>query len=278
MKPVGPPRVDAEIFHRRMDVGRNHAILVGARGDDGLVDCIVKLDALVENKGVLPLPSLCEWLAAAMAAQLGVVAAPAYEVMISEAFAQALNDEELRMAAMQSIGSTFGSGFVPPPTTQWTASLPDPALREPAATLLAFDAFIHNPDRRAIEKSANLLVAREHLVAFDHGDAFSFLFTLFGPDPAVDPLLDMLEAHALRDWIRRRGQRLDRFRVSLSNLTDEVLSQIADLTPKSWQGGYAVGKLDTILDVIRRRRDAALNNKNSATADWLGKVEVWLQK
>jgi hypothetical protein len=135
--------------------------------------------------------------------------------------------------------------------------------------LLAFDAFIHNPDRRV--KNPNLLVGRNQIVALDHEMAFSFVHALLGaPDPAVDPLLEMLEHHALRSWVRKREQLLDRFRASLATVTDEALAMISGVTPKSWQVGPAAGKLEAIVDVLRRRRDA--------TKDWLEQVEAWLQR
>jgi hypothetical protein len=276
LKVVPPEAVDAELFQHRMMVGdkpagRNKAILVTARGPTGPVDCIVKLRALVENPALDPLPSLCEWLAAAIALHIGVTTPKAYDVNITSAFAEAVRDEEIRNAARKSLGSTFGSQFFGPPSsfTQWTAELPDTSLRDAAATLLAFDAFIHNPDRRTV--NPNLLVGRDLVVGFDHGDAFSFVFPLIGaPDPAEDPVLGMLEHHALRPWVRKRQQNLDRFRVNLTALTDEVLAMIAEATPKSWQTGVAAGKLVQIIDVVRRRRDAS--------QQWLAKVEAWLQK
>ena len=46
-----------------MRAGRNRALLLGARGEDGvLVDCVVKLPGLMENGMMHPLPSLLEWL------------------------------------------------------------------------------------------------------------------------------------------------------------------------------------------------------------------------
>ena len=128
---------------------------------------------------------------------------------------------------------------------------------------------IHNPDRR--KTNPNLLVGRGEVIAFDHGDAFSFLLpVLFAPDPARDALDRIVDQHACREWLRHRQFSLDRFREALAALTDEVLGQIATATPSAWQSGAAAGKLGYILDVMKRRRDAA--------PEWLAKVEAWLNK
>jgi hypothetical protein len=262
-----PDELEAELFHHRMKSGRNNAVLVSARGTGPLVQCVIKMSAGLENPSLAPLPYLLEWLAAALASVLEIRVARPYRVVVSDAFARSIRDPDIARIALASLGCTFGSEFGQPPLSQWMSDLPHAELREPAATLLAFDAFVHNPDRRV--GNPNVLVGRSDLFAFDHGDAFSFLFAI-GGDHAGDPLLQMLEGHALRPWLRRRGQTLDRFRRLLGALTDEVFDAIVAATPAEWQQGPAAGKLSIIVDVLRRRRDAA--------EQWLPKVEAWLEK
>ena len=266
-KVQSPESVEAELFHRRMDRGRNQAILISARGANGLVECVVKLAAGLENPGLAPLPYLLEWLAAALAPHLGVRACRPYDVSIARAFADAIKDAGIREVALASLGSTFGSQFVASPFTQWTAEMPHSELREPASTLIAFDAYIHNPDRRS--DNPNVLVSRRELFAFDHGEAFSFLFAI-GGDAVKDPLFPMLDHHAMRAWLRRGTPTLERFRADLQGLTDEVLEAIVAATPPAWEEGAAAGKIARIVEVLRRRRDAM--------DQWLPKVEAWLQK
>jgi hypothetical protein len=154
-------------------------------------------------------------------------------------------------------------------TSQYTLELPDLSLRTPAAELVAFDVFIHNPDRR--RSNPNLFVSRGQLVPFDHGDAFSFIFPiLLAPDPATDTLTAIVDEHACRRWVRGREFSLAPFRACLQRLTDDVLSGIRAATPPAWRVGPADGKLEYILDVIARRRDAA--------EEWLPRVEAWLSK
>ena len=85
-------------------------------------------------------------------------------------FAASIGDESIRVGAAKSLGSVFGSGFVSG-TPMVAADLVDPSLRPAATTLVAFDAFIHNIDRRA--ENPNLFLDRNEAIAFDHGDAFA---------------------------------------------------------------------------------------------------------
>ena len=252
-----------------MRAGRNRALHVGARGDDGaLVDCIAKLPGLMENGMMHPLPSLLEWLGAGLAIELGVPTPAPYELIVAREFADSIRVDEVRVGAMQSLGSVFGSAFVR--GTQMVAGdLVDPSLRPAAAVLVAFDAFIHNFDRRA--DNPNLFLGRDSVVAFDHGDAFAFVWPLLGaPDPVTDPLLSLLDAHALAGCVRRRSapDLLD-FRARLAALDDGRIDELGRATPPRWQTGAAEGKLQQILDILRRRRDAA--------GSWLPQVEAWMQ-
>jgi len=264
--------VEAELFQREMKTGRNGAVLVLARGDDGVaVDCVAKLAKAVasDQAAMLPVPYLCEWLATAIAGVLGIRTPAPYEVVITKEYAEAITDEKQRRIAIGSLGSAFGCEHVSGGTSQYTLDLPDPCLRTPAAELVAFDVFIHNVDRR--RENPNLFVSRGDLVAFDHGDAFSFLLPILGaPDPATDELAKVVEQHACRPWLHRREFSLERFREALALLTDEVLRQIATATPPAWQVGLADGKLSYIVEVLKKRRDAV--------AEWLPKVEACLTR
>jgi len=269
---VGPTRVEAELFIREMKAGRNGAVLVQARGADGVaVECVVKLAKAMarEHASMLPIPYLCEWLAAAIGRALGIRVCTTLEVVITNDYAEALADLGQRAIALGSLGSAFGSEHVSAGVTQYTADLPDPALRTPAAELIAFDVFIHNPDRR--RTNPNLFVSRDNLLAFDHGDAFSFLFHIFGaPDPATDTLSSSIAEHACRPWLFKREFSLVRFRSAVEQLTDQVFYEMMAVTPPAWTIGPAEGKLRYVVDVMKKRRDAV--------NDWLPKVEAWLTK
>ena len=250
----------------------NGAVLIQARGADGeSVECVVKLARAMarEHASMLPIPYLCEWLAAATGRSLGIQVASPLEVAVTKEYAEALADTKQRAIALGSLGSAFGSEHVSAGVTQYTIELPDLALRTPAAELVAFDVFIHNPDRR--RTNPNLFVSRDNLLAFDHGDAFSFIFPILGaPSPETDTLDSCIEEHACRPWLYRREFSLNRFRSAVEQLTDEVFDEIIAATPPAWTIGPAEGKLRYVVDVMKKRRDAV--------NDWLPKVEAWSTK
>lgn len=252
-----------------MKNGRNGALFISARGvDEASVDCVVKVPGLMENAAMHPVPSLAEWLAAAVGQAIGIVIPTPLNVEITAEFAAAVTDSKVAAGLKKSLGSVYGSEFVKgQPMVR--GDLLDASLRSSAQMLLGFDLLIHNADRRA--ENPNMFVRRDSLVAFDHGDAFSFLLTvLFAPDPAIDPLRTVVDQHPctplLKAW---RGLDFTGFREALARLDDLLLSQIEAETPPEWCVGPADGKLAFILKTLRNRRDAV--------ETWLPEVEAWLQ-
>ena len=265
---VTPPlRVEAEGFVRAMTAGRNRAVLVVASSAGGMVECVLKFSDCLG--GTAPVPHLIEWFAAALGRLLGVDVEDPYEVVVTSAFAESL-EEPWRAVALRSLGSAFGSGFRGAPYTQWTRGQRVPMELRPAAVeLVAFDVLIHNVDRRV--ENPNLLVSREKVLAFDHGDAFAFVWPILAaPDPAIDSLPTVVDNHVFSKLLARKIPSLDRFREAVRNITDEVLEAVGQATPPAWQVGLANGKLGAIIDVMKRRRDAV--------DQWLPQVEACLRK
>jgi hypothetical protein len=264
-----PTEVIAEAFHRRLKSGRNGALLVSARTQDGAsVDCVVKVPGLMENPTLHPLPSLLEWLGAALALELGISVPRPFLVQVTKEFADSVLDLPVAAGLKKSVGAVFGSQFVQG-ASMLRGDLLDLSLRGPASSLLAFDVFIHNIDRRA--KNPNLFHTRDELVAFDHGEAFSFIWTIIGaPDPVTDALRKVVDDHPCTPLLRRKGPLdLDHFREALRALSDKRLSDIAAATPGEWCTGPAQGKLEQILKTIQERRNAL--------DSWLPQVEAWIQ-
>lgn len=258
------------MLHRAMRSGRNRALFIGARDAAGtLLDCVVKLPGLMETGSLHPLPSLLEWLGATLATEFGIHVPPSYEVDVTPAFAGAVVDTALASGVRKSIGTVFGSGFVQG-APMMAGELIEPSLRGEASTILAFDAFIHNIDRRAV--NPNLFLGRSGFIAYDHGDAFSFIWPLLGaPDPAEDPLLSVLDQHVFAPLLRRKAAPdLANFSACLAGLDDARFQEVAAAAPSAWQTGSAAGKLSQIVDVLKRRRDAAVR--------WIPQVEAWMQR
>lgn len=271
MGTVEPPlQVDAEVFHREMKTGRNGAVLLQASTPLGApVDVVVKPAARL--KGYAPVPYLVEWLASAIGRHLGIKVPEPMAVRISREFATSL-DQPIRSVMMQSTGTAFGCRFYPAPFLQWTnGELLPMDLRQAAAETIAFDVFVHNPDRR--RENPNVFTSRQEILALDHDQAFSFIVPLLGEqtDPAEDPLIaSVLERHVFSKLFGRKVPDLQRFRSAVMDLTDEVLEEIARITPGAWQEGPAAGKLQKIVGVVRRRRDSIDR--------WLPQVEAWIAK
>ncbi len=265
---VSLPRIDAETYYRDMTSGRNGAVLLGGATLSGrIVDVVVKLSDRL--RGYAPVPYLTEWLAAAIGQRLGINVPEPFEVVITPEFGKSLRDP-IRTSVMKSVGSAFGCRFFPHFTQWMKGQLLPMELRQAAADLLAFDVFIHNVDRRA--DNPNLLVSRQVILAIDHDAAFSFIVPTIGSttDPANDKLLDsVISRHVLNGMFGNKTPSLDRFRAAVLALDDTALDEIAAATPASWQTGLATGKLDEIIGVIRRRRDAI--------DQWLPPVEACIQ-
>ena len=261
-----PKLLRAELFDRELK-GQSKALLVSARDTAGeAVTCITKLDARLKFP---PTEHLREWLGCALGTVLGIHVPIPYRVQIEHDFASGIPDPRTRADAEKSLGVAFGCSVFNG-ATQWLNAGSLPAdLHAPAAELLAFDMFIHNVDRRA--KNHNVMVGREEVLAFDHGDAFAFIFPNIGAPPAAeDPLTEVAEQHVFRSALRGIELPLSGFYDAVKTLTDDVFEEIRANTPAEWQNGPAAGKLEEICDVLRARRDSVHR--------WLPIVEQWVRK
>ncbi len=254
---TAPSELQAELAGRRLGSGRNRPLTVYARGTaSGVpsIECVVK----PRNRlPMAPLEYLCEWVGSAIATCLGLRTPRGFPVRVDQLFADSVMDPDLRADLRQSVGLCFGSEFVSDGFTQHTPELVlSTAQRRNAATVLAFDVFIHNPDRRA--DNPNLFTDRAGFLLFDHEAAFSFVLPLIGSQesPISSPALDIVDKHVFRHVFGRNGPDFDPFRSALGQLDDAVLQAIADGVPPEWTHGAATAKLPEIMDVLAARRDA----------------------
>lgn len=262
-----PTPATAEVFHRKMGAGRNGALLLSVRDGEGqLVDCVVKVKALMELAYNHPVPALAEWLAAVLAQEFGIPCPKPYNVEITAEFARSVSDASVAAALGKSVGFEYGGAFIKG-LGMVRADLLVKQMKLPAAHLLAFDLFIHNVDRRA--DNPNLLLLRDSFVALDHGDAFSFLLPVIGgSDPATDPLTSVVARHVMTPLLKQSEVDFSEFRRNVQLLTDARLGEIARAAPPVWCAGSAAGVLEKVLETLRRRRDAV--------GSWLLEVEAWL--
>jgi hypothetical protein len=264
MAPVQPPlRLEAEVFYREL-MGSHDALLLGARGESGLVDCVVKLS---ERLGEHPTPYLCEWVATVVARELGVHVPDPFVVKIGTGFAGALPAGALRSDAVASTDTAFGcrylSGYV-----EWSPPAGVHAEQcDAASQLFAFDILAHNYDRKAT--NPNLMVKREDILAIDHDLAFEFVYPPGRVDPGTDPRRDVVDTHAFRVPLKGRLSGLTEFREKVGQLSDEWLRSLESVTPGEWKAGRGRTVLDSILAVVALRRDHL--------EEWLQQVETWME-
>lgn len=212
------------------------------------ISCVVKPR---EKLPMAPLEYALEAFGTLLAGRLGIPTPQAFAVRI---------DEDLAAAAPPLKGSTglvFGSRYLgsamPWPTG--TTLLPH-EVREAAASLFAFDIFIHNPDRKK-GTNPNLFQRKGGFVAYDYEQAFCFAWAniLFAPEPHTDPLADVVRDHVFSGMFGQADpSRLKGFTESLLELGDDELSEIANQIPKEWRTGKAQEKMDAIVAVLRDRK------------------------
>lgn len=249
-----------------MSAGRTGPLLLGVRFEDGSSGrCVTKLSARLD----LPQTTyVFEWLAAAVGRAIGLNVPEPIAVEITKEFADAIDDPALRALVQRSLGLAYGSTFEKGYTQITVDYALSSAQREEAARVLAFDVFIHNADRR--RENPNLHISRDRFLVFDHEQAFSFLLAILAPDPVSDHCADILDRHVLRSRLLGLGVSLADAMDRIRALDDTFFQALRDRTPAAWTQGDAVGKIDRVLDVLHRRRDAAHL--------WIPRVEACLAK
>lgn len=252
---------------RFMTTGRNRPISLRAAVVSGdVVECVVKPWG---NLTTPPLEYMLEWLGAMIAHRLGVRTPQPYAVRVGLLFVGSIDDSALRDALKSSSGRVlYGSKYIANDYIPFVPSLDlSSAQRAAAALIVGFDAYVHNPDRRL--SNPNMFMSRDNFLAFDHELAFSFIYALFGPAADTDAVPGIVQAHAFRaPFSGTHGSPLNGFQQALEALNDEFFDALKLATPPEWTEGSAAGKLDQIVDVLRRRRDAA--------AQWLPQVQACL--
>ena len=234
--------------------------------DGDMCEFIVKLDATLTYP---PTEHLFEWVAAELGRHLGVAVPESFEVVMERSFAASIPDSAVRERALGSLRPAYGSRVALGVSPPLLGEVLPAGIRLAAAELLAFDLFIHNYDRRA-GSNPNVLVGRERVVPFDHGDAFGFLLPLFGAeDPIAGPLLDVARQHVFGAAVRAdRSLSLARFDAAVRDLDDAFFDALRAATPTCWTTGHAVNKLDRLIDTLRQRRDSLDR--------WLPQVQAWM--
>lgn len=268
---VSFPTVRAEAFERKEFGGRNRAVSLVCRTEDGTVlVCVTKLRGRVAPEAAFWI----EWAAGLIADELGVFVPPRYVVEVSEGFARVLA-KSLGGTAADYVGPSFGIEYVPNTTPVLDQGVAlDAHLREPAAAVMVFDAFIDNVDRRRdnpnclIEAHAGL---GSRIVAIDHDCAFAGLYLpLIGQGgPVLGWPDDLMQKHVFLQRFGNSNPSIEAIRAKIAALSDAFLDGLTSKVPPLWLLGSADASLRRVIIRLKERRD---------TIDtWFPKVEKWVQ-
>jgi hypothetical protein len=244
-------------FEKAMISGRTRPLVLACEEadeeSDGSTEYVVKLRGSIDTGGI---GLACELVTSEVARFLDLPVPDPAIVEITEEFAHSVPEEASREALRKSLGLNFGSRFLSGGYITWPkGKLVPPALRPVASEVIAFDAFIQNPDRTA--QRPNLLWKDEELVLFDHELAFSFLYSIGGPaEPWADSFEGSLRSHVFYQPLKSLLAPLDRFQGAVDALADDRIYAMIRAVPPEWcTGSEGEGKLTRIGEYLARRRD-----------------------
>jgi len=234
-------QLSATRFIQPMKVGRTGALLIECEDAHGhLHEVVVKL----RGREMTAKSQLAEFVAAQLAADLGLEVPMAAIVDIPEGFEAVVSAPAAVAAIMASPGANFGSVHLGPGFTLWPAERTlIGAMRDQAAVVFAFDTLVQNPDRRAI--NPNLWARSDTIGVFDHEQSFMFLYTtILGDPPRPWAVADQaggfrfLEQHVFYPELRGGVVDLDGFEERLGKLTKGRIAGYFKAVPKEWRSGH----------------------------------------
>ena len=252
------PNLTAVRFEKAMISGRTRPLVLACEEadeeGDGPVEYVVKLRGSIDTGGV---GLAAELVASELARFLDLSVPEPAIVEVTEEFARSVPDEASREALRRSLGLNFGSRYLSGGYMTWPkGKLVLPALRPVASEIIAFDAFIQNPDRTA--DRPNLLWKDEELVLFDHELAFSFLYAIGrSAEPWTDSFEGPLRSHVFYLPLKSLLAPLDRFQGAVDALADDRIHAIIQAVPPEWcAGSEGERKVARIGEYLAQRRDA----------------------
>jgi hypothetical protein len=201
-----------------------------------------------------------EALAACVAGRIGLPICEPLVVEMSPDWIGSIADADVRLTLEQSSPIAFASMSA---GTGWSIWAPSNTLtverRRRALDIVAFDAFIENPDRRA--GNPNLLVRGDEFRIIDHELAFRIRQLLFPrPEPWNPGYLDRLtqpDGHLFGGPLKG-GKALDMgpIRAVWSGLSNEDLAACEEAIPQEWEAAsVAVAAALMHLRAVRNRID-----------------------
>ncbi len=133
----------------------------------------------------------------------------------------------------KSIGLNFGTRVLTGFSTWPVDNYVPEAIRDTAAEVFSFDAFLQNPDRR--HNNPNLLVNGDAIMLIDHEMAFSFLMEIFPtPTPWLLERQQYLNEHVFYRRLKSKAFEISGFIARLKALSDEVVEEAFADAPSEW--------------------------------------------
>jgi hypothetical protein len=232
-------QLNAMTFHKNMGSGRTKPCLLTCESGDGRVsgEFVVKL----KGSPALGVAGIEREMIACLVGNELCIPLPDFSVInIGEEFLDALPANHEFQFIRNSGGLNFGTTFISDGFNTCIKHQPIPdSLVGKATEVIAFDAFLQNPDRR--DNNPNLLTRHDEIYAYDHDMSFSFLQALFGcpraweADAFKSCLITSEWRHVFYDGLKGKLLDLDGFASGLNALTSTKLAELLDSVPVEWR-------------------------------------------
>jgi hypothetical protein len=246
-------RAVATRFDRLAGAGRNNPMRVVVETANG-----VEHDVYLKASGSpeLSIPGLAaEALAACIAGHLGLPICEPFLVEIDPVWAATIPDASARDVLSKSDSVAFASKAA---TDGWNLWTPEekltPGRRQMALAILAFDAFIENPDRKP--SNSNLLVRGDDFRIIDHELSLRIAGIIPRPAPWRPGGLDWItgpDRHVFVGRIRAAEVDLEAVGAAWRTLSDDWLSDFEASMPVEWNG--AAPFVEAAIAHVRAVRD-----------------------
>ena len=246
-------RAFATRYDRRAEAGRNNPLRVTVETPDGEEHEVFLKASGAPELSVAGLAA--ETLAACIAGRLGLPVCRPFLVEISAAWIATVEDVAAREMLSRSNGVAFGSTAAGKDWRPWSSDDGVTAARRQAALeILAFDAFIENPDRKP--SNPNLLVKGDDFRIIDHELSLRVMGIFPRPEPWRVGYLNLLaraDGHVFHGRIKATDVDLPAVRAAWLTLSDDCLSDYEASLPMEWN--EAAGMVQAALSHVRTVRD-----------------------
>ncbi len=230
-------RVTAVEYMRPMSQGRTSPALIVCEKHDGtLVEVVAKFSAECDQ-GVTNL--VREAVAVCLARDLGLPIPEAFLVEVPKAWVDTIPNAGQQSKIEASVPVAFGSRMITGQYSAWSENTPiSEAMVDTAASILAFDGIIQNPDRRVA--NPNCIVRGENIRIFDHELCFSQEVVIGWQPPWVLGGLKAFETagfHIFRAGLRHAMIGYDAIEQAWLSVSPQKIAGYMLTVPSEWSEG-----------------------------------------